>query len=242
MILSGKTAIVTGAAHRVGREIALALAERGCNLVVHFHNSAESATKTAEEARAKGVSVHLHQADLRKYDAIANLFQSLDQEEIELDILINSAAILERVDLLKATEDDWHRTIDLNLKAPFFCIQHAAKRMFDRNGGVIINISDIAGLRPWSQYPTHSISKAGIEMLTQVAALALAPAIRVNGIAPGPVLKPDKMPNSRWQEITGELPLRRGGKPEDVAAAALFLVENEYITGETLVIDGGNQL
>ena len=110
------------------------------------------------------------------------------------------------------------------------------------DGGVVINISDIAGLQPWVDFPVHSISKVGVEMLTKIAALSFAPNVRVNAVAPGPVLKPDQMTEERWAQIGGELPLGHAGEPADVAEAVIFLLKNDFITGETLVVDGGNQL
>ncbi len=242
MILRGKAALVTGAAHRVGRALALALADHGCDVVLHFHGAAEEAVKTAEEIAARGVRVVPVQADLRHDSGIATLFQAVDRELGALDILIQSAAVLEAVDLLAATPEDWARTIDLNLRSLFFCLQHAARRMQARGEGAIVNISDQAALRPWRRYPIHSISKAGVEMLTRVAALALAPEIRVNAVAPGPVLKPVALSEDRWSRVARSLPLRRAGSPEDVARAMLFLLENDYVTGETVVVDGGDQL
>lgn len=242
MILRGKAALVTGAAHRVGRALALSLADHGCDVVLHFHQSGEEATKTAEEISARGVRAVPVQADLRHDSGIATLFQAVDRELGALDILIQSAAVLEAVDLLAATPEDWARTIDLNLRSLFFCLQNAARRMRARGGGAIVNISDQAALRPWRRYPIHSISKAGVEMLTRVAALALAPEIRVNAVAPGPVLRPVALSEDRWSRIARSLPLRRAGSPEDVARAMLFLLENDYITGETVVVDGGDQL
>ncbi|NIS83252.1 MAG: SDR family oxidoreductase [Anaerolineales bacterium] len=241
MDLQGKTAIVTGGARRVGRAIALALAERGCNLVIHHNASVDAAEQTANQIRDLAVKAVPVQADLSQYEGVRELYQEVDRAGLGIDLLVNSAAIMETVNLLSATEADWQRTIDLNLKGAFFCLQLAAQRM-QEFGGVIVNISDIAGLKPWPRFPIHSISKAGIEMLTRVAALALAPKIRVNAVAPGPVLKPDGMEESRWQDITKSLPLQRGGSGEDVAQAVIYLAENSFITGETLVVDGGNQL
>lgn len=241
MDLKGKTAIVSGGAHRVGGAISLALAERGCRVVVHFHTSAAQADKTASEIEALGVECLKVQADLSQHAEVLALFEAIDQAGWSVDILVNSAAIMKADDLLTADENDWARTIDLNLKGAFFCLQQAAMRM-QTQGGLIVNITDIAGRRPWPRHPIHSISKAGLEMLTQVAALRLAPKVRVNAIAPGPVVKPESMSTDRWQKITHELPLQRGGDARDVARAVLFLAENEFITGETLVVDGGNQL
>jgi NAD(P)-dependent dehydrogenase (short-subunit alcohol dehydrogenase family) len=239
MDLAGKTAIVTGGAHRVGRAIALELAGRMANLVIHYNHSRDAAEQTATQLRDMGVEVLTHQADLSQHEGILGMFRALDDADVGLDLLVNSAAILESVPLFSVSEADWHRTIDLNLKAPFFCIQQAAQRMRQRGGGAIVNISDIIGLRPSNRFPIHSISKAGIETLTQVAALALAPEIRVNAVAPGPVMKPSKMVQERWAQLTRKLPLGRAGTALDVARAVVFLFENEYITGETLVVDGG---
>ncbi len=241
MNVSGGWALVTGGAHRVGGAISSALADAGCNVIVHYHHAAEQAEETANHARTFGVQALTIQADLGKYKNILTLFSQVDHEGIELDFLINSAAVMHAYNLLDATEADWQHTIDLNLKAPFFCIQQAARRMQGR-GGAIVNISDIMGLHPWKHFPIHSISKAGIEMLTRVAALALAPEIRVNAVAPGPVIKPDGMTEDRWEKLTSRLPLQHGGSGMDVARAVIFLFENDFITGETLVVDGGGLL
>ncbi len=242
MELPRKIALVTGGAHRVGREIAIALAHAGCHLAIHYHNSKKAAMDTASAAQALGVNAAIFRADLRKVEQIEALFQLIDSKYGPLDILVNSAAIMKKVAFQKADEDDWYNTINLNLKAPFFCIQKAAERMRINGAGAIVNISDIAGLRPWRDYPIHSVSKASLEMLTKVAARAFAPEVRVNAVAPGPVLKPDEMSDARWQELGGRLPVQRCGNASDVARAVIFLLENDFITGETLVVDGGNQL
>jgi len=240
--LQGKIALVTGGAHRLGRALALALAEAGCDIALHYHASAGPAADTAGEIRSLGRRAVALPADLSSTQQIEGLFRSLDEAFEGLDILINSAAILEAVDLLDVSETDWQRTIDLNLKAAFFCLQQAARRMQRRGGGSIVNISDVAGLRPWARYPIHSISKAGIEMLTQVAALALAPDIRVNAVAPGPVLRPERMSAERWRSLGSRLPLQRTGTPDDITQAVLFLLRNDFMTGETITVDGGDRL
>lgn len=240
MNLDGRFALVTGSAHRVGRAIAMALASEGVNLAIHYFQSAQAAAETVQKAKSLGVEAQAVQADLRSFPSIETMFTSLDKKLPQLDILVNSAAIMERSDFLSATPEAWDRSLDLNLKASFFCIQQAARRM--QVGGAIVNISDIIGLRPWPGFPIHAISKAGIEMLTKAAALELAPTIRVNAIAPGPVLKPEDMRQERWQEIASLSPLGRPGQPEDVARAAIYLLQNDYVTGETIVVDGGFQL
>jgi pteridine reductase len=240
MNLEGRYALITGSAHRVGRAIAMALASEGVNVAIHYYRSAQAADEAVEQAKSFGVSATAVQADLRSHQAIETLFTTLDQSFPQLDILVNSAAIMERSDFRSATPEAWQRTLDLNLKAAFFCIQQAARRMQD--GGVMINISDIIGLRPWPGFLIHAISKAGIEMLTKTAALELAPRIRVNAVAPGPVMKPEGMSMDRWQEIASPSPLGKPGQPEDIARGVKYLIENDYVTGETLVIDGGFQL
>jgi NAD(P)-dependent dehydrogenase (short-subunit alcohol dehydrogenase family) len=242
MDLEGKIALVTGSARRLGHAIALAMARRGCHLMIHFHRSAQEAEDTVAEVSALGVRVTAVQADLSQAEGIQALFQALDQAYGGLDLLVNSAAIMERGDLLEVSQEDWRRTIDLNLRGVFFCLQQAAKRMRQRGGGAIVNISDVAALQPWKRYPVHSISKAGVEMLTKVAALALAPEIRVNAIAPGLILRPEFTDQKRWEKLAQALPLGREGAPSDVVNAVIFLLENQYITGETLVVDGGRLL
>ena len=242
MELRGKIALVTGSAHRVGREIALALARKGCDLAIHFHGSAQEAAETVRAVEASGVRAFAFRADLRRHEEILSLFRAIDDRYGGLDVLVNSASVMQAVDLLSATEEDWDRTLDLNLRGTFFCLQEAARRMRRRGSGAIVNIGDIAGLRPWSRFPIHSISKAGVEMLTRVAALALAPEVRVNAVAPGPVLKPARMSDERWLEIGAALPMKRTGRTPDVSEAVVFLLENDFTTGATLVVDGGDQL
>lgn len=242
MDLERKTALITGGAHRVGRAIAQGLAERKVDLVIHYHQSRDAVERTAEQLRDMDVGVWTHQADLSRHEGVLAMFRALDEMDVKLNLLVNSAAVLEAVPFLSVTEDDWRRTIDLNLKASFFCIQQAARRMIQRGGGAIVNIADVIGLRPSKRFPVHSISKAGVETLTRVAALALAPDIRVNAVVPGLIMKPATMKQERWDQLASVLPLGRAGDATDVARAVIFLFENDYITGETLVVDGGNQL
>jgi pteridine reductase len=242
MDLNGKVALVTGSAHRVGKHIALALAKEGCNLAIHYHGSKEKAFETVTEIQALGVKASAFQANLSRYEDIRNLYQEIDKVYDSLHILVNSAAILFRKELLEVDLQDWNQIMALNLKGAFFCLQQAALRMKSWGGGAIVNISDIIGRRPWAHYPVHSISKAGVEMLTKVAAIELAPQIRVNAIAPGLILPPESMEPERWNELAEASLLKRPGAPLDVSKAVIFLLENDYISGETLVVDGGMQL
>jgi len=240
MDLQGKSILVTGGARRLGRAIAMELAGAGAHLLIHHHASDADASETCDAIRRLGSQADALRADLRHHDQILSLFDAIDALG-SLHALVNSAAVMLPGDLLTATEDDWQATMDLNLKAAYFVLQLAAIRIRSAGGGAIVNLADIAGLRPWPRFPLHSISKAGVLALTQVAALALAPEIRVNAVVPGPVLKPDRMPDERWQTLGDSLPLRRTGTPGDVARTVRFLLENDFITGEALLVDGGNQ-
>jgi NAD(P)-dependent dehydrogenase (short-subunit alcohol dehydrogenase family) len=241
MDLTNRVALVTGSAHRVGKHIALSLAREGCDLVIHYHRSKDAAEETVAEIKSLHREAIAISADLRDMNQLLQMFDEIEQAYGRLDVLVNSSAIMEGIDLLEVDEEAWHRTLDLNLKAPFFCIQQAVRLMGKQGGGVIVNISDIIGRRPWVQFPVHSISKAGIEMLTQVASLALAPKIRINAVAPGPVLPPEGMAPERWEALGKRAPLQRSGTAEDVALAVIYLLKNDYVHGETLVVDGGMQ-
>ncbi|MDF1499977.1 MAG: SDR family oxidoreductase [Anaerolineales bacterium] len=236
-----KIALITGGANRVGGHITRALARAGADVVIHYHRSETEARATADEVRAMGVQAYLVGADLNDIQALDRLFQEIEEAAGGLDILINSAAIMESIPFEDVTPGDWERTMNINLRAPFFCIQKAAAMMSRRGAGAIVNISDIAGRQPWPRFPVHSLSKSAVEMLTAVSALTFGPEIRVNAVAPGPVLKPRSMSDERWQALGQDLPLQRTGSAEDVARAVLFLIENDYITGETIAVDGGNQ-
>ena len=234
-------ALVTGAAHRVGREIALALARAGADVIVHYHRSAAAADHTAQEIRGAGRRALTAGADLAQVTEIERLFQEGARAFDRLDILVNSASFFEHVDFMAMTPEQWDRTLDVNLRGPAFCAQAAARLMLAQGGGHIVNIADVIGLRPWPRFPHHSVAKAGLVMLTQVLAATLAPTVRVNAVAPGPVLKPPGMAEQRWQEIGAASLLGRPGRASDVAEAVIYLVQSSYITGEVLVVDGGSR-
>ena len=240
MEIKDKIAVVTGGAHRVGKAIASGLAEAGAHLVVHYHQSEDQAKFTVEEIRQRGVRAIAVGGDLASYDAVVNLFRAAEAEFGGVDILVNSAAIMESGNVLTLTPEAWQRTLGINLTGPFFCAQQAALLMKARKGGVIVNIADVSAFEPWAKYPAHSVSKAGLVMLTKVLAKALAPEVRVNAIAPGPVIKPDDWPDERWRTVGRHTLLKRTGSGYDVARAVNFIVEQDFMTGETLVIDGGS--
>jgi NAD(P)-dependent dehydrogenase (short-subunit alcohol dehydrogenase family) len=239
MELRDKIAVVTGAAHRVGKFIALGLAEAGAHIVVHYHQAEAEAHLTVEEIEARGVRAIAVGGDLAVQSGVDHLFQTVKAEFGGVDVLVNSAAIMEAGNALTLPREAWQRVLDINLTAPFFCAQQAARLMLAGEGGVIINIADLSGLEPWAKYPAHSVSKAGVLMLTRVLAKALAPQIRVNAVVPGPVLKPPNWDETRWNTVGQHTLLKRTGSGYDVAQAVNFLAQQDYITGETLVVDGG---
>jgi NAD(P)-dependent dehydrogenase (short-subunit alcohol dehydrogenase family) len=241
MPLSGQVALVTGGAHRIGKAIALELARAGADLVIHYHRAASAARDTANEISALGCQALIVGADLGDVTAITRLFTAVEREFGGLDVLVNSASVFKATDFLTMTPEQWDLTLDVNLRGPAFCAQAAARLMLPRGGGHIVNIADVIGLQPWPRFPHHSVSKAGLIMLTQVLAATLAPTMRVNAVAPGPVLKPPAMSNERWREIGAASLLGRPGQATDVAEAVLFLVRSDYITGEVLVVDGGSR-
>jgi pteridine reductase len=233
-------ALVTGAAHRLGRAFALSLAQQGYAILLHYHHSAEKAALAADEMRATGVPVYLLQADLSEAANLDALFDKVDSLPNRLSVLVNSAAIMQRADLRQLSAADWDATLDLNLRAPFLVAQQAAKRM--EEGGLIVNVSDAGAARAWTGFPAYSVSKAALESLTRLLAKAYAPEIRVNAIAPGLTLPSESVSQQEWERLVDRLPLKRSVQVEEVVAALEFLLKNGSITGQTIVVDGGYSL
>jgi pteridine reductase len=237
-----RIALVTGGAHRVGKAIALALARQGAHVAITYHASADEANQAAEAINACGVQSLALQCDQSDPAQVAAVLDAIQVKWGRLDILVNSAAIMQQKPFLDITPQDWDATLDINLRGPFMFSQHAGRIMLAQAAGVIVNIADEAGLTPWPRYVHHSVSKAGVIMLTKATALALAPHVRVNAIAPGPVLKPDGWTDERWDTLRASTPLDRLGSPQDVCEAALYLVRADFVTGHVLVVDGGRTL
>ena len=233
-------ALVTGAAIRLGREIALALADEGYAIGLHYHQSAEQAQELSRQLQDKGVPVVLLQADLTVPEQIERIFDQVSVSGYPLKVLINSAAVMPAGNLEDTSIENWDATFALNLRAPWLCARHAAHLMKDH--GVIINLTDAASGRPWKEYAAYSVSKAALETLTRLLARSLAPGIRVNAVAPGLVLPSPGFPDDKWQRLVERLPAKKSGTPQDIVRAVLFLIRNEYITGQTLAVDGGYRL
>lgn len=244
--LKEQVAIVTGAAHRVGKAIAIELARRGVHILVHYSTSDTAATETAREIKSFGVDAYTVQADLSNPEGIETIFTSVRERFGRLNILVNNAANFQQRNLLEVSLQDWQETLNINLTAPFLCTQAAAAmmRQNDPSGGVIINILDKGAIDPWPKYPHHSVSKAGLWMLTQVSAASLGPDIRVNAVLPGPVMKPAgaTMNDADWEKLGKALPLQRTGSPDDVARAVAYLASEDFVTGSVIPVNGGAHL
>ena len=237
----GKTALVTGGAVRVGRAMTLALARSGANVVVHYNSSAGPAEETAAEARALGVEALIVQADLGDPEAVAGLVRAVEATFGGVDILVNSASPFVRKQLHETTLADWHFVLGALLDGPFLLAQAFAPGMTTRGEGVIVNILDQAAFAPFPAYLAHSVGKHGLLGLTRNLAVALAPSVRVNAIAPGPVLPPPGYTPEQNDRIAEKTLLQRWGSPDDVVKALLYLIDADYVTGDVLFVDGGER-
>jgi NAD(P)-dependent dehydrogenase (short-subunit alcohol dehydrogenase family) len=240
-------AVVTGGAHRLGRAFALTLAYQGYAVLVHYNRSSHLTTKTIAEIKSFEVPAFSFQADLTQREDVEALFQMVDsllgRPETQLErlaVLINSAALMPRGKAQTLPVEDWDAALDLNVRAPFLCAQQAATRM--TRGGLIVNVSDIGAEKTWSRFPSYTVSKAALESLTRVLARSFAPSIRVNAIAPGLVLPSENITLEEWEKLIQRLPLKRAATTEEIASALEFLIKNEYVTGQTIVVDGGYSL
>src|SRR6266403_527034 len=238
--LQGRVALVTGAAKRIGRAVAVRLAEEGADVVVHYCGLKEEAAEAVAEIEKIGRRAVAVQAELVDVSQIKRLIAETGKQFGRLDILVNSAANFLQGSIVSTTEQMWDASLGTNLKAPFFCAQAAAPLM-KRSRGAIINFAGGGGLLAWTGYIPHCVSKAGVIMLTRCLAKELAPEMRVNAIAPGTITMPGDPPE--WEEdFIKRAPLRRAGRPSDVAETVVFLARSEFITGQVIVVDGGRTL
>jgi pteridine reductase len=242
MELRGRVALVTGAGRRLGRALAQALGERGMTLAIHHHASSRGASELRDSITAAGGRAACFPANLADPAAAVQLPRRVVAEFGRLDVLVNSAAVMHRRSFEDTTPAQWDEVLDLNLRSVFFCTQGAASALRAARGKVV-NMADLSGLEPWPGFAAHSISKAGVVMLTKVLAHALAPEVTVNAIAPGAVLVPEEYDAEERDRLARTTPLRRLGSPADAVAALLYLLEGgDYVTGEVLVVDGGRLL
>ena len=245
VLLEGRVAIVTGAAHGIGRGIALALAEQGAHVVVHYNASKERAEDVRRALEALGVRAAAVRADLRQVSAAQQIVAAAQDAFGGVDILVNNAGVFSGKPALEISPEDWQRVHMINLQSPFLLCQAAARVMQAGRGGVMLNIASGGGLSPHPAYATgahYATAKAGLVMLTKRLAHEWAPEIRVNCIAPGVVdSKPTPLPESWKRKVMPHVPLNRIGSVEDIAQAAVFLCSDRsgYMTGQVINVDGG---
>jgi pteridine reductase len=239
--LHGKTALVTGGGTRVGAAIARALGSAGCDVIVHHAKSADGARTVAADVERLGRRAFTMQADLTDRAAIASLATRASAATGRLDVLVNSAANFERVPLAELSAEAWDRAFALNATAPYLLTLALAPVLRSARGSVTM-ITCLSASRPWKDYVPYSASKAALANLTAGLALALAPDVRVNAIAPGTVLPPSDYDAEKLARIRERIPLQRFGAAEDVARAVVFLAENDYVTGQTITVDGGRSV
>jgi NAD(P)-dependent dehydrogenase (short-subunit alcohol dehydrogenase family) len=232
--MNGQVILVTGAAKRIGRGIALRLAKEGARVAIHYSSSEAEARATAAECG----NAPLFRADLEKVAEIERLFSDVQQHFGKLDGLVNNAARYTQRDPLKITEADWDFIHSVNLKATFFCCQQGAKLMLAGNGGKIVNISSLGGIKAWPDHAHYCASKAGVIHLTRALALAWAPKITVNSVAPGVI--PFGEPDERVKHLIAKTPAGRAGTADEIADAVMFFLNaSDFMTGQVLAVDGG---
>lgn len=241
MELRGRTALVTGAGHRVGRAIALALGGRGMRVAVHYNAAADGARETASQVEAAGGEAKIFSGDLTDAAQAPRLIADVVSAFGALDVLVNSAAVMVRTPFGDVSPEQWDEIMALNVRAPFFLAQAAAPAL-KKARGTIVNIADLAAFETWPGYLPHGLSKAGMVYLTRALARVLAPEVRVGGIAPGAVLLPESWSEADAKHLRQTTPLAREGSPEDVTRTVLFILDSDYLTGETIIVDGGRHV
>lgn len=241
MDIKGKTALITGGAHRVGKAMTLALAKKGTNVIVNYNSSATAARETTAEARALGVGALAIQCDVSIHDQVKQMISTAAGEFGGIDILINNASWFQKTPFPMDDFSDWFKVFDILIHGSMYCANYIVPKMKERGEGAIVNIVDASAWRPSCGFAAHSVGKAGLLAFTRQLALELAPEIKVNAISPGPVLPPPSYTKAQYERIAQMTPLKRWGTPQDVANAMLFLVQADYITGEFITVDGGEQ-
>jgi pteridine reductase len=244
---SGKVALVTGAGkRRVGNAIARALAARGYAISLHYNRSAEEAQQTLVQLKERGVQARAIQADVSQEADVARLFDETMAGFGRLDVLVTAAAVWDPKPLEEITAEDVRRQFEINALGTFLCCQRAGLIMAEQpEGGVIVTIGDWAVARPYPEYAAYFPSKGAIPAITRTMAVELArrnPSVRVNCILPGPVMLPDDLSQEERKQAIGATLVKRQGRPEHVAHAVLFLVENDFVTGVCLPVDGGRTI
>jgi NAD(P)-dependent dehydrogenase (short-subunit alcohol dehydrogenase family) len=242
MNIEAKVALITGSAKRIGRAIAIELGRRGARVGIHYRSDESEAYETLRLVREAGGDGAIFRAELRSDLDRAKMFEGLKASFGRLDILVNNASVFSRATVDETTGEHWDEQMDINAKAPFFVAQRAAKLILAGGGGKVINLADVAGEVIWPNYFAYSVSKAALIAINRGLAKAYAPTIQVNAIAPGPVLAPEYYTEQQKRSAVERTLLKREGSPQDIVNAVIFLIENDYITGELIHVDGGRHI
>jgi 3-oxoacyl-[acyl-carrier protein] reductase len=237
--LVGQVALVTGAAKRIGRSIALRLAADGADVVVNYATSKSEADDVVREIEALGQSAIAIQGNVYRRTEVEALFAATLEKFERLDILVNNAGMFFPAEFAEITDEQWDGIMDTNLKSQFLCAQAAAPIMKQQGRGRIINLSSLGGILAWPKFTHYCVSKAGVIMLTRCLARALAPEILVNSVAPGTIQFPGELPD---EDYIRRVPLHRVGEGDDIADAVAYLTTADFVTGQVLVVDGGRAL
>jgi 3-oxoacyl-[acyl-carrier protein] reductase/pteridine reductase len=244
MELKGKVALVTGGAVRVGKAISLMLAREGANIVVNYNRSEQAAAETLAVAQALGVEAVAMQADVSEWTEVEQMVKVIGDRFGGVDVIVNSASHFGRTPFPSDQPEVramWERVTRVLVDGPYFVCNALAPGMLKRGGGAIVNIVDMAAWQPWRGFAAHAVGKAALMGLTRQLALELAPTVRVNAVAPGPVLPPVGFSENQIEAFGGRTLLGRWGTPEDVAQAVRYLITAEYVTGEVITVDGGER-
>jgi NAD(P)-dependent dehydrogenase (short-subunit alcohol dehydrogenase family) len=242
MELNSAVILITGAAVRVGRAVALHLAAQGAHISFSYYLDSEPWQQTKAEIEAYGVGALVRQTEMRAAGEIRDLVSATVERFGRVDVLINNASVWLKTPFLEIDEDEWDLALDVNLKGPFLAAQAVAPVMLESGQGIILNMTDLSAFQVWTGYAHHAASKAGLVALTKSLAVELAPTIRVNAIAPGTVMLPENYSAEKKQWAEENSLLKRVGRPQDVARMVAFLIENEFTTGSVYFVDGGRTI
>ena len=241
--ISSKTAVVTGGVRRLGRHISYFLAESGYNLAIIYNSSGpKELSKTSEKLKSYGIKYKLYKCNLRDVKTLRKTINKIGSDFRKIDVLINNAGIIQKIDFKDITEQVFDKFIDINVKAALFASQFSLKYLEKSKEPLIINIASLGGIQNWVNYMPYGISKAGIIKLTYLLAKRLAPKIRVNAIAPGTIIIKDEEPGTPEKTPVEKIPLKKYGSPDDIIEAVKFLINSAYITGLVIPVDGGRLL
>ena len=242
MQIKDSVVLITGAAMRLGRHVALSLARGGAHIAFSYYLPTEPWQETLHDIEALGVGALAMQVEVRDRAQVRRLVAATEERFGRIDVLLNSASIWLKAPFLEISEADWDAAMDVNLKGPFLCAQAVAPIMLRQGRGLILNMTDLSAFQVWPGYAHHAASKAGLVSLTKYLAVELAPTVRVNAIAPGTVLLPDGAPPEKRQWAEDKSLLKRVGSPDDVARLVEFLIESDFATGSVYFMDGGRAL